>query len=93
MNKDLGLFKRNLEEMEATIEGMRTELEEAKKKYRNVPDSSILLGEAEMNVQSLEIGIEEGWRAYDLMKKEEEGTPLEDDVREELLKIMETING
>ena len=60
---------------------------------RNVPDSSILLGEAEMNVQSLEIGIEEGWRAYDLMKKEEEGTPLEDDVREELLKIMEIING
>ena len=92
MNKDLELFKRNLEEMEATIEGMRTELEEAKK-YRNVPDSSILLGEAEMYVQSLEIGIEEGWRAYDLMKKEEEGTPLEDDVREELLKIMEIING
>ena len=93
MNKDLKLFKRNLEEMEATIDGMRTELEEAKKKYKNVPDSGILLGEAEMNVQSLEIGIEEGWRAYDLMKKEEEGVPLENDVREELLKIMEIING
>ena len=93
MNKDLELFKRNLEEMEATIDGMRTELEEAKKKYRNVPDSGTLLGEAEMNVQSLEIGIEEGWRAYDLMKKEEEGVPLENDVREELLKITEIING
>lgn len=79
--------------MEATLDDMRTELEEAKKKYKNVPDSGILLGEAEMNVQSLEIGIEEGWRAYDLMKKEEEGTPLENDVREELLKIMEIING
>ena len=93
MNKDLKLFKRNLEEMEATIDGMRTELEEAKKEYKNVPDSGILLGEAEMNVQSLEIGIEEGWRAYDLMKKEEEGVPLENDVREELLKIMEISNG
>lgn len=68
-------------------------MKKQKKKYRNVPDSSILLGEAEMNVQSLEIGIEEGWRAYDLMKKEEEGVPLENDVREELLKIMEIING
>jgi hypothetical protein len=68
-------------------------MKKQKKKYRNVPDSSILLGEAEMNVQSLEIGIEEGWRAYDLMKKEEEGTPLENDVREELLKITEIING
>ena len=34
MNKDLGLFKRNLEEMEATIEGMRTEHEEAKKEIQ-----------------------------------------------------------
>ena len=32
MNKDLELFKSNLEEMEATIDGMRTELEEAKKR-------------------------------------------------------------
>lgn len=58
MNKDLELFKSNLEKTEATIDVMRTELEEAKKKYKNVPDNGILLGEAEMNVQSLEIGIE-----------------------------------
>ena len=34
MNKDLELFKSNLEKMEATIDDMRTEHEEAKKEIQ-----------------------------------------------------------
>ena len=51
MNKDLELFKRNLEEMEATIDGMRTELEEAKKK--NI--RKVLLGAHTSNIGSCRV--------------------------------------